>query len=198
MLKARYKARWLNKEQTRLALCGSSDVALKAFLERHPEVKTINLRLDNDEAGKLVLPPKAEGKYDRVFAYLAETRGISPAVISDFMKSKQIYQDTKGNCVFVGYDEKGTAKFGAVRTTLTERKYRGDCKNSDKRYAFSQIGTDSTRLYIFEAPIDLLSHCTITINNLRNYPKIYRYALWLYICIFQYWYMFFKRLSCGQ
>lgn len=37
-----------------------------------------------------------------------------------------------------------------------------------------------------------------TINNLRNYPKIYRYALWLYICIFQYWYMFFKRLSCGQ
>ena len=38
----------------------------------------------------------------------------------------------------------------------------------------------------------------ITINNLRNYPKIYRYALWLYICIFQYWYMFFKRLSCGQ
>ena len=114
------------------------------------------------EPGKLILPPKAEGKYDRVFAYLAGTRGISPAVISDFMKSKQIYQDTKGNCVFVGFDEKGTAKFGAVRTTLTERKYRGDCKNSDKRYAFSQIGTDSTRLYIFEAPIDLLSHCTMT------------------------------------
>ena len=114
------------------------------------------------EAGKLVLPPKAEGKYDRVFAYLAETRGISPAVISDFMKSKQIYQDTKGNCVFVGYDEKGTAKFGAVRTTLTDRKYRGDCKNSDKRYAFNQLGTDTTRLYVFEAPIDLLSHCTMT------------------------------------
>ena len=42
------------------------------------------------------------------------------------------------------------------------------------------------------------SYNIITINNLRNYPKIYRYALWLYICIFQYWYMFFKRLSCGQ
>ena len=114
------------------------------------------------EAGKLVLPPKAAGKYDRVFAYLANTRGISPAVISDFMKSKQIYQDTKGNCVFVGYDEKGTAKFGAVRTTMTDRKYRGDCKNSDKRYAFHQIGTDTTRVYVFEAPIDLLSHCTMT------------------------------------
>ena len=37
------------KEQTRLALCGSSDVALKAFLERHPEVTTINFRLDKIE-----------------------------------------------------------------------------------------------------------------------------------------------------
>lgn len=113
------------------------------------------------EAGKLVLPPKADGKYDRVFAYLSQTRGISPTVISDFMKSKQIYQDTKGNCVFVGYDEHGTAKFGSVRTTLTEKKYRGDCKNSDKRYAFNQTGTDTTKLYVFEAPIDLLSHCTL-------------------------------------
>ena len=114
------------------------------------------------EAGKLVLPPKADGKYNRVFAYLSQTRGISPDVISDFMKSKQIYQDSKGNCIFVGYDEQGTARFGSVRTTLTDKKYRGDCKNSDKRYAFSQIGTDTTRLYVFEAPIDLMSHCTMT------------------------------------
>ena len=114
------------------------------------------------EAGQLELPEKAEGKYNRVYAYLSQTRGISPDVISDFMKSKQLYQDTRGNCVFVGFDEQGTAKFGSVRGTLTERKYRGDCKNSDKRYAFHQMGTDSTRLYIFEAPIDLMSHCTMT------------------------------------
>ena len=88
------------------------------------------------EAGQLELPEKAEGKYNRVYAYLSQTRGISPDVISDFMKSKQLYQDTRGNCVFVGFDEQGAAKFGCVRGTLTERKYRGDCKNSDKRYAF--------------------------------------------------------------
>ena len=51
------------------------------------------------EAGQLELPEKAEGKYNRVFAYLSQTRGISPDVISDFMRSKQLYQDTKGNCV---------------------------------------------------------------------------------------------------
>ena len=113
------------------------------------------------EAGQLALPEKADGKYNRVYAYLSQTRGISTDVISDFMKSKQLYQDTKGNCVFVGFDEKGTAKFGSVRGTLTEKKYRGDCKNSDKRYAFHQMGTDTTKLYIFEAPIDLMSHCTM-------------------------------------
>ena len=114
------------------------------------------------EAGQLVLPEKAEGKYNRVFAYLSQTRGISPDIISDFVKSKQLYQDKKGNCVFVGYNEQGTAKFGCVRSTLTEKKYRGDCKYSDKRYSFHQMGKDSTRLYIFEAPIDLMSHCTMT------------------------------------
>ena len=86
------------------------------------------------------MPEKADGKYNRVFAYLSQTRGISVDIISDFIKSKQLYQDTKGNCVFVGFDEQGTAKFGSVRGTLTERKYRGDCKNSDKRYAFHQMG----------------------------------------------------------
>lgn len=114
------------------------------------------------QAGQLVLPEKAEGKYNRVYAYLSQSRGISTDVITDFMKSKQLYQDARGNCVFVGFDEQGTAKFGSIRGTLTEKKYRGDCKNSDKRYAFHQMGADSTRLYIFEAPIDLMSHCTLT------------------------------------
>lgn len=127
--------------------------------------------------GQLVLPERAEGKYDRVFAYLAQTRGIAPDIISDFMKSKQIYQDKKGNCVFVGFDEQGTAKYGSVRSTLSEKKYRGDCKNSDKRFSFNQVGKDTTNLYVFEAPIDLLSHCTMTDNSLgkgayKNYTRL--------------------------
>ena len=106
---------------------------------------------------------------------------IAPSVIADFMKSKQLYQDTRGNCVFVGYDENGTAKFGSIRTTLTDKKYRGDCKYSDKRYAFCQMGTDTTKVYVFEAPIDLLSHCTMT-NQAFNTEDAYKGQTRLALC----------------
>ena len=133
------------------------------------------------ESGKLILPEKADGKYDRVFAYLSKTRGISPEIISDFMRSKQIYQDKKGNCVFVGFDENGEARFATVRGTLSEKKYRGDCKNSDKRYPFCQIGHRLSELYVFEAPIDLLSHCVITNEYFKN-PEAYKYQSRLALC----------------
>ena len=130
--------------------------------------------------GKLIIPERTDGKYNRVYAYLAQTRGISPEVISDFMKSKMIYQDIKGNCVFVGYDDSGTAKYASVRGTLTGKQFRGDCKNSDKRYSFNQIGDDKTNLYVFEAPIDLMSHCTLTdikLGAVGSYKKYSRLAL---------------------
>ena len=137
--------------------------------------------LPKDVAKSVILPEKADGKYNRVFAYLAKVRGISADVISDFMKSKQLYQDTKGNCVFVGYDDNGNAKFGCIRGTLTEKKYRGDCSNSDKRFAFSQLGNEKERIYIFESPIDLLSHCTMT-NIMKKDKDAYKKQTRISLC----------------
>ena len=70
------------KGQTRLALCGTSDVALKAFLERHPEVTTINLRLDNDDGGK-----KA------VMEYRAKYEALGYKVNFVFSKNKDVNED---------------------------------------------------------------------------------------------------------
>lgn len=53
------------KQQTRIALCGTSDVALEAFLAKHPEVKTLNFRLDNDEAGKKAVKDY-KAKYEKM------------------------------------------------------------------------------------------------------------------------------------
>lgn len=137
-------------------------------------VQPLQPQTRRDTSSALVeLPPHCEGKYSRVFAYLAKTRCIAAEVINDMIKEHKLYQDMHGNCVFVGYDENKTARFGCIRGTLTEKKYRGDCLNSDKRYSFSQIGHEQDRIYIFESPIDLLSHCTLT-NLAANSPSAYQ------------------------
>lgn len=130
---------------------------------------------------QLILPQKTKEKYSRVYAYLSKIRAISPIIIADFIKENKIYQDIKGNCVFVGFDENGIAKFGTIRGTLTNRKYRGDCKNSDKRYAFCQIGANISDLFVFESPIDLLSHCTIA-NIVYKNDYAYRQHTRLALC----------------
>ena len=122
------------------------------------EIQPVLVKPPNNQ---LILPEPV-AQCNRLFDYLCKRRKISVDVVNDFINEKMLYQDKKGNCVFVGFDEDGIAKLGSIRGTLPDRKYRADCKNSDKRYAFKQIGMDTTRIYIFEAPIDLMSHCTIT------------------------------------
>lgn len=128
----------------------------------------------------LILPQKESGKYSRVFAYLRYTRKIDAAVINDCLKNKTLYQDTHGNCVFVGYDEKGSAAYASARGTLTEVKYRGECKGSNKEYSFNMTYSDSDTLYVFESPIDAMSHATIANNYYNNdnaYKKMNRLSL---------------------
>ena len=70
------------KGQTRLALCGSSDVALEAFLERYKDVKVLHFRLDNDEAGRAAAT-KYAAKY--------QARGYE--VHSVFRRGKDVNED---------------------------------------------------------------------------------------------------------
>lgn len=112
-------------------------------------------------AKELILPEKAEGKHSRAFAYLMNSRCIDKDIISQCMKDKLIYQDKNNNVVFVGYDEQNNARFACTRGTLSDHQFRGDCKGSDKTYGFRINGTDPSRLYVYEAPIDLLSYITM-------------------------------------
>lgn len=110
----------------------------------------------------LTLPEATQGKYSRVFAYLNFTRRIAPIVINSCVKNKSLYQDKNGNCVFVGFDNNNKPAYGAIRGTLTEKKYRGDCSGSNKEFGFKMIFDKSKpEIYVFEAPIDAMSHATI-------------------------------------
>lgn len=109
------------------------------------------------------IPLKTDSKYSHLFAYLTETRCISKDVVSTLVKEKRIYQDTRNNVVFTNRDEDGNIKFWSLRGTNTAKKYTKNAPGSENEYyGFTlDCNPNSNTVYVFEAPIDLLSHCTV-------------------------------------
>ncbi len=100
----------------------------------------------------------------RVYAYL-QKRGIAPQVIRGFIDSKLLYEDAlHHNCVFVGRDGSGKPVFASKRGTydLDGPGFKGDAVGSDKSVAF-RLPCDPALdwVAVFEAPIDLMSFCTL-------------------------------------
>lgn len=122
------------------------------------------------EKKELQLPKKKDGQYNRVYAYLTKTRGIDRRIIDILVEKKYIYEDVKGNCVFIGKNKFGKPVYAALRTTATERNFRIEAEGSDKTNGFYLRGFKKDTVYVFEAPIDLLSHATLE-NMSHNNPK---------------------------
>jgi hypothetical protein len=97
----------------------------------------------------------------RAYAYLMQERCIDSDIISFFVHNRSLYESCNThNVVFVGYDSAGNAKAAHERGTLTERPYRSDVTGSEKGYFFNYHG-NSNRVYVFEAPIDMLSFISL-------------------------------------
>ena len=109
--------------------------------------------------------PQANTNMHRVYAYLIKQRFIAPEVITHFAKQHTLYEDKEHhNAVFVGIDENGVQRQASKRSTNSYgNSFRITCQGSDTRYSFAHFG-ESKRLYVFEAPIDMLSFLTL-------YPK---------------------------
>lgn len=117
-----------------------------------------------------VLPEKTDGRFSRIYAYLGKTRAIDNTIISDMVNRKQLYEDKRHNCVFVGYDKEKAAAFGCVRGTHTEKTYRGDVPGSRKEVGF-YVNNGAPALFVVEAPIDAMSIMTLLKRNRLNYKK---------------------------
>ena len=105
--------------------------------------------------------PEPYGTMRRMYAYLMRQRHIDREVISYFVHEKLLYEDKHHNCVFVGLDGSGEAKHAHIRSTNSEgRVFRMNIESSASEHCFHKNGTDKS-LYVFEAPIDLLSHITL-------------------------------------
>ena len=125
---------------------------------------------------KMILP-KANSDARRAFAYLVKTRHIDSQIVTQLMREHKIYENDKHSCVFVGFDKNGQAGYASVRSTYTMgNSYRGDVKNSDKRHCFTLNGK-SDSVYVFEAPIDAMSHATLTKVSGWDWQEDWRIAL---------------------
>ena len=114
------------------------------------------------------LPPQNDNMR-RVYAYLLNRRGIDREVLSAFVHKGMVYESADyHNAVFVGYDEKGIARHAHKRGTGSESTYKGNAESCDPRYSFHWTGTDNT-LYLFEAPIDMLSFISLHKENWRSH-----------------------------
>jgi len=115
-------------------------------------------RQEAEQPKTLKLPPKA-GIPLHLYDYLCKKRGIDGEIVNALMQKEMLYEDKRGNVIFLGYDEQGKARFASLRSTRDS--FRRDCAGSDKRYGFCMVSTDSDQLYIFESPIDAMSHGSI-------------------------------------
>lgn len=115
--------------------------------------------------------PPLHTDIERVKAYLMN-RGINEKLIDYLWKQGFLYEDATKyhNCVFIGRDDNGKARYGAIRGISSD--FKGDVSGSDKRYSFKiSVNNNADTVHLFEAVIDLLSYVTLEIKNCREWYR---------------------------
>ena len=143
-----------------------------SYLLNGEEGMEFNQATETAPAKAVFLMPEISKNMRRTFAYLIKTRGIDSDVVDFFVKEKKIFETAEyHNVAFVGYDENGEIKQAHLRSTNTESDFMIDVEGSDKKYYFRHIGT-SNKLYVFEAPIDMLSFICLHKENWKEHSYV--------------------------
>lgn len=153
------------------------EAVMKLLGGEQGEVYSKAKEIKQTEQKPFELPPK-NSDMRRVFAYLIKNRYIERNVVSFFAKQKLLYESCEQsadktkeyhNAVFVGYDENGVPCHAHKRGIYSNGKsFKGNVESSNPCYSFHYTGT-SNMLYVFEAPIDILSF--ITINKSTSWQE---------------------------
>ncbi|MFT8888246.1 MAG: DUF3991 and TOPRIM domain-containing protein [Ethanoligenens sp.] len=101
--------------------------------------------------------PEAARFPAHVLSYL-QGRGIGGEIVQACIEANILYESRKyHNCVFVGLDPAGIARYAALRGTYGD--FKQEVESSDKRYGFvlPPRFADCPRVVAAESPIDALS-----------------------------------------
>lgn len=117
-----------------------------------------NARNTPAKVKKLLLPEKNDSS-KHITKYLM-SRGIDKNIIKSLIDDGLLYESKDyHNCIFLGKDDEGKARYAAYRGCTSDR-ILGEASGSDKSYPF-RIEVHSDKLHLFESAIDLLSFATI-------------------------------------
>ncbi len=132
-----------------------------------------------EEPKKAFALPPANRDMRRVYAYLLKRRFLDHDVVNAFVRAGLIYESCEKfndreyhNAVFVGKDGNSVARHAHKRSVNDIGKtFRINVEGCDPRCSFHWTGT-SGRLYVFEAPIDLLSFLTRYPENWQEHSFV--------------------------
>lgn len=130
--------------------------------------KKSKTKYSSNEKKELIMPEAKEGQYRRAFAYLIQTRKIDPKLVKYLVENNLLYEDVRGNCVFVWKCAKNGV-VGADKNGTTERRYKGITAGSNQDVGFNiSFSKNVEKLLFFESPIELLSFITLKRNSVNK------------------------------
>ena len=118
--------------------------------------------------------PAVSSNRRRLYGYLVKYRKIAPEIVNYFVQKNLLYEscdrDAKTgkeyhNAIFIGIDTDGKVQHLHKKGLYSgEKNYKGNERGSRPEYPFQYRGC-GRKVYLFEAPVDLLSYLTLYPDN---------------------------------
>ena len=142
---------------------------LKLYMPLTADLYERNEYGDLDDSSTLLEGRELRGYQDQITAALVKNR-MPEETERGLM---HWYEDAEyHNAVFVGTDTDGVPRHAHKRSANSYGKaFRLNVEGSDPRYSFHHVGTDRS-LYVFEAPIDMLSFITLYPENWQRHSYV--------------------------
>ena len=101
-----------------------------------------------------------------------ERKTARPDVVYAFAHVGILYEEAEHhNAVFLGTDNTGNPCHAHQRSTVPGSDFKNNVSGSVAEYSFHWVGT-SDRLYVFEAPIDMLAFISLHKENWQQHSYV--------------------------
>ena len=146
--------------------------AVRTLLGEHVGTVVQTERKAEKKEERVFTVPDKHTDMRRVYGYLCNERNISRDIVHAFASAGLLFEEPEHhNAVFVGTDRDGVPKHIHKRSTVPGSDFKNNIYGSIAEYSFHWLG-ESDRLYVFEAPIDMLSYLTLYPHEWQNHSYV--------------------------